>query len=65
MKTALGTILITEEEIRSRISELGRAISKDYAGGTVTLVGILRIRNTTLLFDLRNLLKNTRFPYIM
>ena len=42
MKTALGTILITEEEIRSRISELGRAISKDYAGGTVTLVGILK-----------------------
>ena len=42
MKTALGTILITEEEIRSRISELGRAISKDYAGLTVTLVGILK-----------------------
>jgi len=42
MKTALGTILITEEEIRSRISELGRAISKDYAGGSVTLVGILK-----------------------
>src|ERR1700757_2670918 len=42
MKTALGTILITEEEIRSRISALGHAISKDYAGRTVTLVGILK-----------------------
>src|ERR671934_1765716 len=42
MKTALGTILITEEEIRNRILELGRAISKDYTGRTVTLVGILK-----------------------
>src|SRR5438105_8441815 len=42
MKTALGTILITEEEIRTRISELGRAISKDYAGRMVTLAGILK-----------------------
>jgi hypoxanthine phosphoribosyltransferase len=42
MKTALGTILVTEEEIRCRIAELGRQISKDYAGRTVTLVGILK-----------------------
>ncbi len=42
MKTALGTILVTEEEIRNRIAELGRQISRDYAGRTVTLVGILK-----------------------
>src|SRR5438128_7557889 len=42
MKTALGTVLITEEEIRHRIAEMGRQISKDYAGRTVTLVGILK-----------------------
>src|SRR5215467_1634827 len=42
MKTALGTILITEEEIRRRISDLGRQISKDFADRTVTLVGILK-----------------------
>ena len=42
MKTALGTILITEEEIRRRITDLGRQISKDFAGGSVTLVGILK-----------------------
>src|SRR5215470_6546574 len=42
MKTALGTILITEEEIRSRIAEMGRQISRDYAGRTVTLIGILK-----------------------
>ena len=42
MKTALGTVLITEEEIRRRIAELGRQISKDYAGRMITLVGILK-----------------------
>jgi hypoxanthine phosphoribosyltransferase len=42
MKTALGTVLITDEEIRCRISELGRQISKDFAYGGVTLVGILK-----------------------
>ena len=42
MKTALGTVLITEEEIRRRITDLGRQISKDFAGRSVTLVGILK-----------------------
>jgi len=42
MKTVMGTVLITEEEIRRRIGEIGRQISKDYAGGAVTLVGILK-----------------------
>jgi len=42
MKTALGTVLITEEEIRRRIADLGRQISRDFAGRSVTLVGILK-----------------------
>jgi len=42
MKTALGTILITEHEIRRRIAELGRQISHDYSRTPVMLVGILR-----------------------
>ena len=42
MKTALGTVLITEQEIRRRIAEMGRQISADYASGAVTLVGILK-----------------------
>ena len=42
MKTALGEILITEEEIRRRIAEIGQQISKDYAGRAVTLVAILK-----------------------
>ena len=42
MKAELGTILVTEEEIRRRIAELGRQISKDYAACAVTLVGILK-----------------------
>src|SRR5437667_11466095 len=42
MKTAMGTVLLTEEQIRSRIAELGRQISRDYAGMAITLVGILK-----------------------
>jgi hypoxanthine phosphoribosyltransferase len=42
MKMLPGTVLITEEEIRGRIGEIGRQISKDYAGRTATLVGILK-----------------------
>ena len=42
MKTALGRVLIPEEEIRRRILDLGRQISTDYDGGAVTLIGILK-----------------------
>jgi hypoxanthine phosphoribosyltransferase len=42
MKTALGTVLITQEQIQRRISEMGRQISVDYAGRPLTLVGILK-----------------------
>jgi hypoxanthine phosphoribosyltransferase len=42
MKTAGATVLITEEEVRRRISEIGWQISSDYAGGNVTFVGILK-----------------------
>lgn len=42
MKTAVGTILITQEEIQRRIGEIGRQISQDFAGRSVTIVGILK-----------------------
>ena len=42
MKTALGRVLIPEEDIRRRILDLGRQISTDYDGGAVTLIGILK-----------------------
>jgi hypoxanthine phosphoribosyltransferase len=35
-------ILFTEEEIARRIGELGARISRDYAGKTVKLVGVLK-----------------------
>ena len=42
MKTAMGTILITTEDLDARIAEIGRQISNDYAGREITLVGILK-----------------------
>jgi hypoxanthine phosphoribosyltransferase len=42
MQSGLGTILISEDQIRRRIADMGQQISKDYAGRTVTFVGILK-----------------------
>src|ERR1041385_7574140 len=42
MKAAMGTILITAEEVHTRIVELGRRISDDYVGREILLVGILK-----------------------
>ena len=39
---AIGTILITEEQIREKAAEIGRQISEDYAGEEIVMVGILR-----------------------
>ncbi|BAF60733.1 hypoxanthine-guanine phosphoribosyltransferase [Pelotomaculum thermopropionicum SI] len=35
-------ILFTEEEIRARVAEMGREISRDYAGRELLVVGILK-----------------------
>lgn len=38
----LAEILITEEQIRSRLAELCRQVERDYAGKEVLLVGVLK-----------------------
>lgn len=35
-------ILLTEEELAKRVKELGEEISRDYAGQSVTLIGVLK-----------------------
>ena len=35
-------VLISEDELKSKIRELGRQIRKDYAGKTPLMVGILK-----------------------
>jgi hypoxanthine phosphoribosyltransferase len=37
-----GRVLITEEALRARVAELGRAIARDYAAQGPVLVGVLR-----------------------
>ena len=39
---SIGTILITEEQIRERVREMGRALSEDYGDETPILVNILK-----------------------
>ena len=38
----IGQILISEDEIRAKVRELGAQISADYAGRSVTLVSVLK-----------------------
>ncbi len=38
----IAEVLITEEQLRARVAELGAAITRDYAGQDVLLVGALR-----------------------
>lgn len=38
----IGTVLITEEQIREKAREIGAQITKDYAGKEIILIGILR-----------------------
>jgi len=38
----LGEILISEEQIRTKVAELGKQISEDYRGKELLVVGILR-----------------------
>jgi hypoxanthine phosphoribosyltransferase len=42
MSYELSEILISEEEIKKRIMELGRQISKDYAGKELIIIGVLK-----------------------
>ena len=38
----VGTVMITEEQIRERVAEMGRDLSRDYAGKVPILVNILK-----------------------
>lgn len=38
----LGAVVVSESDLRSRVSELGKEISADYAGRSPLLVGVLK-----------------------
>jgi hypoxanthine phosphoribosyltransferase len=39
---AIGDVLVSAEQLQRRVRELGAEISRDYAGGTLLLVGVLK-----------------------
>ncbi len=51
-------VLFTEQQIQQRIGELGKQISADYAGSSVTIVGIL----SGCLMVMADLLRRTSIP---
>jgi hypoxanthine phosphoribosyltransferase len=42
LRDDVASVLITEEEIRARVADLGRRISEDYEGRELTLVSVLK-----------------------
>ena len=38
----LGRVLVSEDALRARVAELGRAIARDYAGASPVLIGVLQ-----------------------
>ena len=42
LRADVADVLISEEQIRAKVAELGQRISNDYAGRTVTLVSVLK-----------------------
>jgi hypoxanthine phosphoribosyltransferase len=51
-------VLISTEEIQNRVSEIGRAISRDYAGLNPLLIGVLK----GVLFFMADLLRAVTIP---
>ncbi len=54
----LGRVLLTESEIQRRISEMGTAISTDYAGRNPLLIGVLK----GVIFFMTDLLRTITIP---
>jgi len=42
MENDLAYVLLSEEELKKRVKELGEQISRDYAGKEIVFVGVLR-----------------------
>jgi hypoxanthine phosphoribosyltransferase len=57
----LAEVLITEEQLRQRIAELGKQISEDYAGKELLLVCVLR---GGVIF-LADLMRNLEIPHMI
>jgi hypoxanthine phosphoribosyltransferase len=57
-------ILLTEEEIRAKVQELGKRISSDYAGKEVLLIGILKGAMIFLADLVREITVPTQFDFM-
>jgi hypoxanthine phosphoribosyltransferase len=54
----IDRVLFTEEQIQTRVAELGGQISKDYAGKSLLLIGVLR----GVIFFMADLLRAINVP---
>jgi hypoxanthine phosphoribosyltransferase len=41
-ESAIGEVLVSAEDVQRRVAELGEQISRDYAGRSLLLIGVLK-----------------------
>ncbi len=58
VKDAVGEILIDEETLQARVAELGAVITRDYGGGDLLLVGVLK----GAIFFMADLMRRIEMP---
>ena len=55
---AIGEVLVSAEEVQRRVAELGEEISRDYAGRSLLLIGVLK----GAVFFLADLMRHIEVP---
>jgi hypoxanthine phosphoribosyltransferase len=58
VESAVGEVLVGPEDLRRRVAELGEEISRDYAGRSLLLVGVLK----GAVFFLSDLMRSIEIP---
>jgi len=61
MRDDIAEILVSEEELRAKVAQLGQRISEDYAGNEILLIGLLR---GAIVF-LSDLMRSIRIPVLL
>jgi hypoxanthine phosphoribosyltransferase len=63
-RAQLGEVVVSSDDIRSKVSELGGQITADYAGREVTLIGVLKGASLFLADLSRNIQLPLRFDFM-
>jgi hypoxanthine phosphoribosyltransferase len=58
LESAVGDVIVDREQLQARVAELGTEITRDYAGGELFLMGVLK----GAVFFLADLMRHVELP---